>query len=153
MRHEETYPLEYVTGLAEFDRLSVDPSFLAFIGLIDDEGTHGLRDTVELSTGDAEDAALAAHWLRRLSGARVNYVLDVVGGDDVIENVRSWSQRLDVGHERLRLRRRRFDELGPRAFEPAPDGVITIRTTDPVLQIRMQAWIDKVRANLVRAAH
>ena len=30
-------------------------------------------------------------------------------------------------------------------------GVITIRTTDPVLQIRMQAWIDKVRANLVRA--
>ncbi|MFN8150388.1 MAG: hypothetical protein U0R24_04575 [Solirubrobacterales bacterium] len=153
MRHEETYPLEYVTGLAEFDRLSKDPSFLAFIGLIDDEGNHGLRDTIELSTGDAEDAALAAHWLRRLSGARVNYVLDVVAGDDVIENVRSWSQRLDVSHERLRLRRRRFDELGPRAFEPAPDGVITVRTTDPVLQIRMQAWIDKVRANLVRAAH
>ena len=93
MRHEETYPLEYVTGLAEFDRLSVDPSFLAFIGLIDDEGHHGLRDTVELSTGDAEDAALAAHWLRRLSVVRVSCVLDVVAGDDVIENVRSWSQR------------------------------------------------------------
>ena len=56
-----------------------------------------------------------------------------------------------VRHERLRLRRRRFDELGPRAFEPAPEGVVTIRTTDPVLQIRMQVWIDKVRTNLVRA--
>lgn len=152
MRHEETYPLEYVTGLAEFERLAADPSFLAFIGLIDDEGSHGLRDTVALATGDPGDAALAAHWLRRLSGARVGYSLDVGPGDDVVENVRTWSRRLDVDHQRLRLRRRRFDELGPRAFEPAPDGVITIRTTDPVLQIRMQAWIDKVRANLVRAA-
>ena len=68
-----------------------------------------------------------------------------------MENVRFGANRLDIGHERLRLRRRRFDELGPRAFEPAPNGVVTIRTTDPVLQIRMQAWIDKVRANLVRA--
>ncbi len=151
MRHEETYPLEYVTGLAEFDRLAADPSFLGFIGLIDDEGSHGLRDTVALATGDADDAALAAHWLRRLSGARVSYSLDVGPGDDVVENVRAWSRRLDVDHRRLRLRRRRFDELGPRAFDPAPDGVITIRTVDPVLQIRMQAWIDKVRANLVRA--
>jgi hypothetical protein len=151
MRHEETYPLEYVTGLAEFERLSADPSFLAFIGLIDDEGTHGLRDTVELSTGDADDAALAAHWLRRLSSQRIGYALDFRSGDDLIENVRFWSARLGVDHDRIRLRRRRFDELGPRAFEPAPDGVITIRTTDPVLQIRMQSWIDKVRANLVRA--
>ena len=152
MRHEQTYPLEYVTGLAEFERLAADPSFLAFIGLIDDEGTHGRRDTVELSTGDSDDAALAAHWLRRLSGARVGYSLDVGPGDDVVENVRAWSRRLDIDHERLRLRRRRFDELGPRAFDPAPDGVVTIRTVDPVLQVRMQAWIDKVRANLVRAA-
>lgn len=151
MRREPTYSLEYVTGLAEFERLAADPSFLAFIGLIDDEGTHGLRDTVALATGDADDAALAAHWLRRLSGARVSYSLDVGPGDDVVENVRAWSRRLDIDHERLRLRRRRFDELGPRAFEPAPDGVITLRTTDSVLQIRMQAWIDKVRANLVRA--
>lgn len=151
MRHEETYPLEYVTGLAEFERLAADPTFLAFIGLIDDEGTHGLRDTVALATGDGDDAALVAHWLRRLSGARVSYSLDVGPGDDVVENVRIWSRRLDVDHRRLRLRRRRFDELGPRAFEPAPDGVITIRTTDPVLRIRIQAWIDKVRANLVRA--
>lgn len=151
MKHEQTYQLEYVTGLAEFERLAADPTFLAFVGLIDDEGNHGLPDTVELSTGDAEDAALAAHWLRRLSDARISYSLDVGPGDDVVENVRAWSRRLDVGHERLRLRRRRFDELGPRAFDPAPDGVVTIRTTDPVLQIRVQAWIDKVRASLVRA--
>lgn len=151
MRREQTYSLEYVTGLAEFERLAADPSFLAFIGLIDDEGTHWLSDTVELSTGDAEDAALAAHWLRRLSGARVSYALDVGPGDDVVENVRAWSGRLDIAHERLRLRRRRFDELGPKAFAPAPEGVVTIRTADPVLQIRMQAWIDKVRASLVRA--
>ena len=153
MKHEETYPLEYVTGLAEFERLSADPSFLAFVGLIDDEGTHGLRDTVELSTGDAEDAALAAHWLRRLSGSRVGYSLDVSPGDDVVEMVRTWSRALDIGHERLRLRRRRFDQLSPLAFAPAPDGIVTIRTTDPTLQIRMQSWIDKVRTNLVRAEH
>jgi hypothetical protein len=153
MRHEETYPLEYVTGLAEFERLSADPSFLAFVGLIDDEGTHGLRGTVEISTGEPEDAALASHWLRRLSGARVSYALDISPGDDVVEMVRFWARALDVDHERLRLRRRRFDQLSPRAFEPAQHGLVTVRTADPVLQVRMQAWIDKVRTNLIRAEH
>lgn len=151
MRHEETYPLEYVTGLAEFERLASDPSFLAFVGLIDDEGAHGPAGTVELSTADPDDAALAAHWLRRLSGARVGYAVDFSADDDVVELVRFWAMRLNVDHERLRLRRRRFDEIWGRPFEPRPHGMVTIRSADPVLQIRMQAWIDKVRTNLVRA--
>lgn len=151
MRHADTYQLEYVTGLAEFERLALDPAFLAFVGLLDDEGTQGIPDTVSISTSDPEDAALAAHWLRRLSGSRVGYMLDVETGDDVVELVRFWSRRLDIGHERLRLRRRRFTDFRPTVFADEPHGVVTVRSVDPVLRIRLQSWIDKVRANLARA--
>jgi len=151
MREADTETLEYVTGLAEFERLALDPAFLDFVGLIDDEGAHEIAGIVSISTGEPTDAALAAHWLRRLSGSRIGYALDVQAGDDVVELVRFWCRRLHVDHERLRLRRRRLGELGMRAPPAAPHGVVTIRSTDPVLRIRSQAWIDKVRANLARA--
>jgi hypothetical protein len=143
-------PIEYVTGLAEYGRLARDRTFLDFVGMYDDAGAHD-GGAVSFSTSDPDDAALAAHWIRRLSGSRVSYVLDFEPGQDVIEMVRFWANRLDVDHERLRLRRVRFPELRSLAG-PAEMGAVTIRSTDPILLIRLQAWMDKTRANLVRAS-
>ena len=152
MRDEETYTCEYVTGLAEFERLARDPAFLDFVGLLDAEGSREEWGSVSLSTADPTDGALAAHWIRRLSGSRVSYALDFELGHDVVELVRFWSGRLDVDHEQLRLRRRRFDQVRLRAVAESSVGVVTIRSTDPVLRIRLQAWTDKARANLIRVA-
>lgn len=151
MRHEtdKRDPIEYITGLAEFERLARDRTFLDFVGMYDDAGAHAENGIVSFSSGDDEDVALAAHWIRRLSGSRVSYVLDFEPGQDVIEMVRFWTARLGVSHEQIRLRRIRFRELGPAHF--GPHGVLTVRSTDPVLRIRLQAWMDKARANLVRA--
>ncbi len=153
MRDEQTEQLEYITGLAEFERLSRDRTFLDFVGMYDDAGAPTGSGTVSFATTDPDDAALAAHWVRRLSGTKVNYVLDFESGDDVVELVRFWSVRLDVGHEQLRLRRARFREeiLGFRAAGFDEHGVLTVRSTDPVLPLRLQAWMDKSRANLVRS--
>jgi hypothetical protein len=153
MKTTETDTLEYVTGLAEFDRLALDPTFLDFVGMYDAGGARSDDEAVAFSTADPIDAALAAHWIRRLSGSRVGYVLDVDAGHDVVDLVRFWATRLDVDHERLRLRRRitRFHPTRRPAPLPAL-GIVTVRSFDPVLRVRLQAWMDKARANLARAA-
>jgi hypothetical protein len=145
--------IEYITGLAEFERLACDRTFLDFVGMYDDAGSHAESGTVSFSTSDPEDAALAAHWIRRLSGSRVGYVLDFEPGQDVVEMVRFWAGRLGIGHDQLRLRRAGFREevIGFRAAGFDEHGVFTVRSTDPILRIRLQAWMDKSRANLVRA--
>lgn len=153
MRHQEAEHLEYVTGLAEFERLALDTTFMDFVGLYDAEGSLGSGDVVSFSTADPIDAALAAHWMRRLSGSRIGFVLDVDSSHDVVELVRFWTQRLHVDHERLRLRHRRFHELRTPIAEASPLGVLTVRSSDPILRVRLQAWMDKARANLARAAH
>jgi hypothetical protein len=143
--------IEYITGLAEFERLARDRTFLDFVGMYDDAGAHAEDGIVSFATADSDDAALAAHWIRRLSGSRVSYVLDFEAGQDVIEMVRFWTTRLGVGHEQIRLRRLRFRDLAPAHFGYGEHGVLTVRSTDPILRIRLQAWMDKARANLVRA--
>ena len=154
MRTEQAEHLEYITGLAEFERLAHDSTFLDFVGMYDDLGARTGSGTVSFATTDPEDAALAAHWIRRLSGTKVSYVLDFEAGDDVIELVRFWSARLDVSHEQLRLRRARFREeiLGFRAAGFDEHGVLTVRSADPILVIRLQAWMDRSRADLVRSS-
>jgi len=129
-------------------------TFLDFVGMYDEGGAHSDTGMVSFTTGDPVDAALAAHWIRRLSGSRVGYVLDFEDGQDVVELVRFWAGRLDIDHERLRLRRRihRYEGRWVTAGKAAPTGVVTVRSFDPVLRIRLQAWMDKVRANLARAA-
>lgn len=153
MKTRETDTLEYVTGLAEFDRLACDMSFLDFVGMYDAGGARSDDEAVAYATADPIDAALAAHWIRRLSGSRVGYVLDVDDGHDLVELVRFWAIRLHVDPERIRLRRRvsRY-EPGRRPAPLPARGLITVRSFDPVLRIRMQAWMDKARANLARAA-
>ena len=154
MKTAEKQTLEYVTGLAEFDRLARDTTFLDFVGMYDDFGLRPDDGIVAFSTDDPGDAALAAHWIRRLSGSRVGYALDFEEGEDVIELVRFWTGRLHVDHQRLRLRRRarRFEHRWTAFGTDSPGGVVTVRSFDPVLAIRLQAWIDKTRANLARVA-
>ena len=155
MRTTDTDTLEYVTGLAEFDRLARDTTFLDFVGMYDDAGTRSEAGIVEFTTDDPVDAALAAHWIRRLSGSRIGYALDFEEGEDIVELVRFWAGRLHVDHQRLRLRRRarRFEHRWTTLDSDSPGGVITVRSLDPILSIRLQAWIDKSRANIARAAY
>lgn len=155
MRTTDANTLEYVTGLAEFDRLARDTTFLDFVGMYDDIGTRSDVGMVAFTTDDPVDAALASHWIRRLSGSRIGYALDFEQGEDVVELVRFWAGRLHVDHRRLRLRRRprRFEHRWAMLDSDSPGGVVTIRSFDSILSIRLQAWIDKSRANIARVAH
>jgi hypothetical protein len=149
MDHREQ--IEYLTGLAEFDRLRRDETFLDFVLLYAQCGSGHRGDGVSFTGGDPSEVALASHWIRRLSSARPSLQLRFDDGDDLVERVRFWARRLCVDHDRIRLRRRR-PELEAAAGASAPIGVITVRSSDEVLRIRLRAWADRARGELVAPA-
>ncbi len=136
--------LEYVTVRAEFERLSRDSTFSEFVHLYEAVGSRANLNLVEFSSSAPGWAALAAHWIRRLSSTRVSYLLEFDEGEDLVELVRFWSRRLDVSHERIRLRRP--SQAGEFHRGPGWDrwGVMTVRCADPMLAARLQTWIDHV---------
>jgi hypothetical protein len=130
---------------AEFERLSRDPTFRQFLALCMSERTTSDIGPVEVRSADPDTAALAAHWLRRLSNGRVDYRLQFGEGEDVVEMVRFWSTRLGVGHDRIRLQRWfRSRPLPPRVRQ-AEHGVMTVRSSNADLRIRLHGWIQRIR--------
>lgn len=146
---EQPEHIEYLTGLAEFDRLRRDETFADFVLLYAEARATHHPGAVSFTSSDPAEVALAAHWIRRLSATRPSFQLRFEDGDDLVELVRFWSRRLCVGHERIRLRRRR-PELEP--APPATDtggGVLTVRSNDEQLRVRLRAWIERARDDLV----
>ena len=133
----------YERGVAEFDRLAQDPTFRDFVGMYMAQGVRRSRSVVAVGSSDPAVAALGAHWIRRLSGRRVDYQLQFDEGQDLIELVRFWSRHLGVPHQQIKLVRRSGHPDGC----GSPHGTLTVRAHDPVLRARLQAWTDEVRSS------
>lgn len=144
MKHDRH--LQYVTGLAEFDRLAEDETFLDFLYAHADLGVSSRHGAVSMTTADPALAALGAHWIRRLSSERAAFTLQFEAEQDVVELVRFWSCRLAVSHERIRLCPGMDGVERLEAREGANgNGVLGVRVFDPVLQIRLEAWVGRIR--------
>lgn len=128
----------------QFARLARDPSFRHFLALCSRKGVGGDIGLVELQSGDPDEVALTAHWLRRLGRGKVDYRLQIEPGDDVIEMVRFWAIRLGVGHDRIRLHRR-FKGRPP-VEAHGEHGLLTVRSNDAELRQRLHGWIEQVKA-------
>ncbi len=92
--------------------------------------------------------ALGAHWIRRLSGRRIDFQLQFDADQDLVEIVRFWSRHLAVSHEQIKLSRRSGragDSCG------SPYGTLTVRAHDAMLSARLQAWTDEVRSSWTQA--
>jgi hypothetical protein len=129
----------------EFDRLSQDPTFRHFLGLCISERAESDLGLVEIRSADPEVVALAAHWMRRLSHSRVDYRLQFDQGQDVVELVRFWSTQLGVSHDRIRLQRWFLDRAEAGRPRTAEHGVVTVRSRNASLRIRLHGWIKRVR--------
>ncbi len=130
---------------AEFERLSRDPTFRQFLALCMSERSTSDIGPVEIRSADPDAVALAAHWLRRLSNGRIDYRLQFDEGQDVVEMVRFWCERLGVGHERIRLQRWFRGRPLPPRVRNAEHGVMTIRSRSADLRIRLHGWIQRIR--------
>jgi hypothetical protein len=130
---------------AEFERLARDPTFRHFIALCISERAASDVGPVEIRSSDPDTVTLAAHWLRRLSNGRIDYRLQFDEGQDVVEMVRFWTARLGVAQDRIRLQRWFHDR--PRAGAPrtAKHGMVTVRSSNADLRIRLHGWMNRIR--------
>lgn len=129
----------------EFERLSRDPTFRHFLALCISERTANDVGPVEIRSADPEVVTLAAHWLRRLSNGRIDYRLQFDEGQDVVEMVRFWTGRLGIGHDRIRLQRWFRGRPVPPRVRIAEHGVMTVRSSNADLRIRLHGWMQRIR--------
>jgi hypothetical protein len=129
---------------AEFERLSRDPTFRHFLALCISEQAGSDVGPIEVRSADPEVATLAAHWLRRLSNGRVDFRLQFDEGADVVELVRFWTTRLGVSQDKIRLQRWFPGHTGERRRH-APHGVLTVRSSNASLRIKLHGWMQRIR--------
>lgn len=135
----------YAQGLAEFDRLALDPTFRDFVCMYIGEGSKRDRNRVAICNSDPSVVLLGARWIRRLGRSKLDYGLQFHADQDLVDLVRFWAQHLDVEHERIKLQREsNSNQLAGRTWR-SRHGVLTVSTNDTLLRARLQAWMDRVR--------
>jgi len=135
----------YARGAAEYDELVLEPTFRDFVALYIAEGYKRDRNQVSIANSDPAVIALAAAWLRRLSGKRLQCWVQYHADQDLTEIQRFWGELLGVDPDGIKLQRKsNSSRLAYRQWR-CVNGVITVRVSDTALRARLQAWIDRIR--------
>jgi hypothetical protein len=139
----------YEQGRAEFDELIKQPTFRDFVVLYIAEGYKRSRNTASICNSDPGVVAVAAGWLRRLSGRTPTVSVQYHADQDKEALRRFWAKTLDVDPEGIRFHpKTNSSELRTRTWRCA-HGVAAVAIHDTLLRARLQAWIDSVVAGRV----
>jgi hypothetical protein len=92
---------------------------------------------------------LAECWVRRFARNPLDYSLQYHADQDVDELKRFWAKLLHIDPEAIKLRRKsNSNQLTGRTWR-SQHGVLTVRTSDTYFHARLQAWMDRIRAEWV----
>src|SRR6202035_5356093 len=132
----------YAEGLAEYDELVMLPTFRDFVVLYIAEGYKRRRHTAAICNSDPAIVAMAARWMRQLSGkapmVRVQYHLD----QDPSALRRFWGEALEVDPDTVRLHpKSNSGKLRARTWRCA-HGVASVDVHDTYFRARLGAWIE-----------
>jgi hypothetical protein len=137
----------YERGRLEYDEFVRLPTFRDFVVLYIAEGYKRRRNTVAIGNSDPAMVALATGWLRVLSARRQVYSVQVHADQDLVKLREFWAALLGVDASMIRLQRKsNSGQLKGRTWR-SQYGVLTVATHDTLLRARLQAWIDRVRAD------
>jgi hypothetical protein len=136
----------YAQGLAEFDALTIEPTFRDFVSVYITEGFRKDRNCVAVTNSDPAVIALADRWIRRVARNPVRYGLHYHADQD-LEALRSfWSKHLAISPSVIREQgKSNSNQLTGRIWRSRL-GVLTVRTNDTLLRARIEAWMDRLRA-------
>jgi hypothetical protein len=141
-RREEAYR----RGEAEFNELAREVSFRDFVCLYIAEGSKRNRNAVAICNSDPAVMCLAARWLRRLTDKPPVFSIQYHADQDVDQIRAFWGEVLDVVPEEIKLQRKsNSNRLTGRTWRSV-HGVLTARVNDTMLRARLQAWMDRLRA-------
>jgi hypothetical protein len=136
----------YAQGLAEYEQLSRLPTFRDFVVLYIAEGAKRNRNRVAIGNSDPRMVALAAGWLERLTPKRMTYSIQF-HADQSLEKLRQfWSELLKIEPTQIVFQRKsNSGQLNGRRWRSVY-GVLSVTVSDTYLRSRLQAWIDRIRA-------
>ena len=136
----------YEEGQNLFDDLCEEPGFRDFVCMYIGEGTKKSRNHVALANSDPAVVELAVRWIRRLTERRISFQLQYHADQDPGELIAFWSAHLGAEPELFRLQRKSNSNSMTGRVWRSRHGVLTVRSSDTYLRARLQAWMDRVRA-------
>ena len=137
----------YAQGADEYDELMKLPTFRDFVALYIAEGYKRCRNVVSIGNSDARIVAMAAGWIAVLTDRRLTYSVQYHADQDLDELRAFWGGFLRIDGSEIRLQRKsNSNQLAGRTWR-SPHGVLTVSAGDTYLRARLQAWIDRIRAD------
>lgn len=137
----------YLQGWIEFDGLIQLPTFRDFVVLYIAEGSKRNRNRVSVGNSDPRVVALSAGWLAHLPAKRLTYSLQYHADQDLDELRAHWGTVLEIDGADIRMQRKsNSGNLAGRTWRSAY-GVLSVDVSDILLRARLQAWMDRVRAD------
>jgi hypothetical protein len=137
----------YASGLTQYDELVRVPTFREFVALYIAEGYKRCRNVVSIANSDERMVAMAAGWLRSLTERPLIYSIQYHADQDLDELRTYWAGVLGIDGSSIRLQRKsNSNQLNGRTWRSA-HGVMTVAINDTYLRARVQAWIDRIRAD------
>jgi len=137
----------YREGRESFDRFARDPGFRDFVCLYVAEGYKRDRNSVSICNSDGTVIALAVTWIRRLTNRPPQYAIQYHADQNVAELCAFWSGLLGIPTDAIHLQRKsNSGELNGRQWR-CQHGVLTARVGDTYLRARLEAWMDRLRAD------
>ena len=143
--HKARRDAAYRQGRDEYPVFVAEPTFLDFVCMYIGEGYKRDRKRVALANSDPNVIRLADRWIRRFSVNRVTYMFQYHADQDPDYLVRFWSFGLGVDPAHITAQpKSNSGRLSGRTWR-CKHGVMTVRTADTALRMRLQAWIDRTR--------
>jgi len=137
----------YREGLETFDELARDPSFRDFVCLYIAEGYKRSRNSVAICNSDPAVLQLSTRWIRRLTDKQLNFSIQYHADQDATVLRRFWGQALGIDPDDIRFQRKsNSGQLRGRQWRSL-HGVLAVRAHDTALRMRVQAWMDRLRAS------
>jgi hypothetical protein len=136
----------YEEGAASFDSLASDPTFRDFVGLFLAEGYKRDRNTVAIANSDPAVIVVSQRWLSWLSSRKLSYAIQYHADQSPDELRATWSATLGIEASSITLQRKsNSNQLAGRTWR-CRHGVMTVRTFDTALRAKLEAWMDRLRA-------
>ena len=136
----------YQQGDEEYERLVADPTFRDFVCLYIAEGYKRDRNIVALCNSDPAVLQLGLRWIRRLSEKAPTFWIQYHADQDLAALRQFWGQTLGIDPACIQFQRKsNSNQMAGRIWR-SRHGVLTVRVCETLFRARMQAWMDRIRA-------
>jgi DNA-binding XRE family transcriptional regulator len=136
----------YQEGSLEFEELDDNPTFRDFVCMYIGEGYKRDRNRVAIGNSDPAVLRLAIRWMRLRSANALEFALQYHEDQDLASLRSFWAGELGIAPESIRLQRKsNSNGLAGRNWR-SRHGVLSICANDTYFRARLQAWMDRIRA-------